>query len=114
MDSCLFCKIIKGEIPSRSVYKDDNLVAFYDINPKAPVHVLIVPVKHLQSLKEVEEKDKDLLGDLLLAVKNIAEKLGISQGYKVVINNGPLSGQIIFHLHLHLLGGWEDKADWNV
>jgi len=115
MTDCIFCKIIKGEIPKKFVYKDNDLVAFYDINPKAPVHVLIVPRKHIESLREIKEEDKDLMGKLMLVVKQIAEKLGIAkEGYKVVINNGRVSGQLVFHLHLHLLGGWKDKADWNV
>ncbi len=111
---CLFCKIIKGEIPSKSVYKDDEVVAFYDINPKAPVHILIVPVKHLESLRQTKDEDKNLLGKLMLVVKQLAEELGIDDGYKVVINNGRNAGQLIYHLHLHLLGGWKEKAEWEV
>lgn len=115
MDNCIFCKIIKGEIPGKFVYRDDNIVAFYDINPKAPVHVLIVPVKHMQSLRETRQEDKELLGSLMLRVNKIAKKLDIADsGYKVVINNGGASGQLVFHLHLHLLGGWERSPNWEV
>lgn len=115
MTDCIFCKIIKGEIPGKFVYKDDTLVAFYDIHPKAPVHVLVLPVKHTASLQDVNDGDKELLGKLMLAVNKIAQKLGIAQsGYKVVINNGKASGQLVFHLHIHLLGGWKEGANWQV
>ena len=115
MSDCLFCKIIKGEIPGKFVYKDKEMVAFYDINPKAPVHVLIVPVKHLESLREVKVEDRELLGKLMIAVHKIAQQLNIAgDGYKVVINNGEGSGQLVFHLHLHLLGGWRERANWKV
>lgn len=112
---CLFCKIIKGEIPGKFVYKDEDIVAFNDINPKAPVHVLIVPIRHIESLREVRNEDKNLMGKLMLTVKKIAEELGIAkEGYKVVINNGSASGQLVFHLHVHLLGGWKEKVSWSV
>lgn len=115
MQGCLFCKIIKGEIPGKFVYKNKDLVAFHDINPKAPVHVLIVPMKHLESLREVKEKDRQLLGELMLAAQKIAVKLGIAKdGYRIVVNNGQAAGQLVFHLHVHLLGGWKGKADWEV
>jgi len=115
MADCIFCKIIKGEIPGKFIYRDDQLVSFYDINPKAPIHVLIVPVKHLHSLQEIKPFDKELLGSLLLKVNVIAKKLGIAKdGYKVVINNGQVSGQLVFHLHMHLLGGWKEGAHWQV
>lgn len=115
MSDCLFCKIIKGEIPAKFIYQDGTLVAFHDINPKAPVHVLIVPVKHFESLQHVKEEDKDFLGQLMLAVQKIAQKTGIAKdGYKVVMNNGEGSGQIVFHLHIHLLGGWRKSPEWQV
>lgn len=115
MKDCIFCKIIKGEIPAKFVYKDQDLVVFYDINPKAPVHVLLAPVKHIESLRKVEEKDSMLLAKLLLSVRKTAQELGIDrEGYKLVINNGPASGQLVFHLHLHLLGGWKKQANWEV
>lgn len=97
------------------MYKDDKMVAFYDINPKAPVHVLVVPVKHVESIREINDEDKNLLGELVLGVKKIAQKLGIDKnGYKVVVNNGEGAGQIVFHLHLHLLGGWGESPGWEV
>lgn len=115
MSDCLFCRIIRGEIPGKFVYRDEATVAFYDINPKAPVHVLIMPVKHFKSLQDVGKEDKDLLGQLMLTVREIAEKLGIAKdGYKIVSNNGRESGQLVFHLHIHLLGGWERVSGWQV
>lgn len=115
MNNCIFCKIIKGELPAKFVYKNDDLVAFHDINPKAPVHVLILPIKHIESLRDVKGEDRELLGRLMLSVNKIATKLGIADsGYKVVINNGKASGQLVFHLHIHLLGGWSRKMEWEV
>lgn len=115
MSDCLFCKIIKGEIPGKFIFKDEEIVAFRDIHPKAPVHVLIVPVKHIESLREIKTEDKELLGKLMITVGKIAQQLGIAKdGYKVVINNGGSSGQLVFHLHLHLLGGWKEAARWRV
>lgn len=115
MSDCIFCKIVKGEISGKFAYRDNEIVAIYDINPKAPVHVLVMPVKHLDSLIEVKKEDEELLGSLLLSVKKIAENLNIaSSGYKIVINNGRASGQIVYHLHIHLLGGWREAAHWEV
>lgn len=115
MSNCIFCKIINGKIPGNFVYRDDNVVAFHDIHPKAPVHILVLPVKHIESLRVIKNEDKELMGFLMLKVSEIAEKLGIGKnGYKIVINNGEDSGQLIFHLHIHLLGGWKEKTSWEV
>jgi|SRR3989338_4578091 len=115
MQDCIFCKIITGEIPGKLIYRDDNFVAFHDISPKAPTHVLVVPVKHIESIRDVQGKDKELIGELFLKVRDIAQKIGISDdGYKVVINNGKGAGQLVFHLHVHLLGGWSKPAHWEV
>lgn len=115
MDNCIFCKIIKDEIQGKFVYKDEQIVAIHDINPKAPTHVLVFPVKHIPSLAQINADDKELLSSLLLKVKEIAEKLGISKsGYKVVVNNGEGSGQMVFHLHFHILGGWGSNPKWEV
>lgn len=115
MTDCIFCKIIKGEIPAKMIYQDNDLVAFHDISPKAPVHFLVVPVKHLESLQDVSVDDAVLLGKLMLSVNSLTEKLGIAKdGFKVVINNGSVAGQMVFHLHLHVLGGWQDKESWKV
>ena len=115
MNNCIFCKIIKGEIPSKKVYEDKDVIVFHDIAPKAPVHLLVVSNKHVESLREVSKNDSELLGKLLLTIKEVAIKAGISQrGYKVVINNGSDSGQLVDHLHFHVLGGWSTKAGWEV
>lgn len=103
---CLFCKIIAGVIPSDKVYEDDVCVAFNDIDPQAPVHLLIVPREHIDSLDTAADTSKATLGDLLLAAGTIARNQGISDnGYRVVINTNADGGQTVFHLHLHLLGG---------
>ncbi|MCL4338215.1 histidine triad nucleotide-binding protein [Patescibacteria group bacterium] len=115
MDDCIFCKIIKGEIPSKKVFEDKDIVAFNDINPKAPVHVLVVPKKHIESLANVDAANKDLLGKLLIAVSEIARKTNVDKsGYKVVANNGEGAGQLVLHLHFHILGGWMSKPHWQV
>lgn len=106
MNDCVFCQIIKGEIPTNFVYQDKEIVAFPDINPKAPVHILIVPKLHIDKLQDVSDNEKELLGKMLLAAKKIAEQKGISAGFKISINCGELAGQDVFHLHFHLLGGW--------
>ncbi len=99
---CLFCKIIKKELPSEIVYEDDKVLAFKDINPQAPVHFLIVPKKHIPSVDHVEFQDKELMGDLILAAQKIAKEKKLS-GYKLQINVGRSAGQVVDHLHLHLL-----------
>jgi histidine triad (HIT) family protein len=102
---CLFCRIISGEAPARRVYESDTVVAFHDINPQAPTHILVVPRKHIRMLAEVGEDDRAIMGDLLLSARLIAEQEGIADGFRLVINNGRESGQSVFHIHLHLLGG---------
>jgi histidine triad (HIT) family protein len=110
MDDCLFCKIVKEEIPTNFLYQDEDFVAFKDINPKAPVHILIVTRKHLPSLNEAGEEDQALLGKGLLVAREIAKKEGILEGgYRIGINVGQGAGQEVFHLHIHLLGGWKNK-----
>lgn len=108
-NDCLFCSIAKGEIPSKVVYEDDDFIAFYDINPKAKVHVLVVPKRHIVSIAQLSESDQELMGRLLLTVKKVAERLGITDGYNVVSNNGEPAGQTIPHMHWHLLSGWNHK-----
>lgn len=111
---CIFCKIISKEIPANVILEDEDLIVFHDISPKAPVHVLILPKKHLSTLSDASATDINLLGKLVFAVKEIAIKFNISEGYKVVINNGEKSGQVVFHLHLHVLGGWADNPKWKI
>lgn len=105
-DDCLFCKIVRGEIPSATVADGDAWIAFNDIHPKAPVHILIVPKRHIATLSDAAPDDRALLGELLLAASTVAKTVGISEsGYKVAINVGKAGGQEVFHLHVHVLGG---------
>lgn len=106
MTDCLFCKIVNHEIPARVVYEDDEMFAFEDINPQAPVHILIIPKEHYASLNDVPEEKKNLLGRLLLQAKQIARSKGLGEkGYRIVLNTGRDSGQEVFHIHFHVLGG---------
>ncbi len=103
---CIFCRIIAGEIPSKQVYKDDWVTAFYDINPVAPVHVLIVPNEHIPSVAAATPQHEAVLGRLFTAARRIAEDLGVAEsGFRLVVNTGRDGGQDVFHLHMHLLGG---------
>ena len=105
-NNCLFCRIIAGEIPSKKVYEDELAFAFYDINPQAPTHVLIVPKKHIASLDEASQDDLALLGHLTLVASKLADQLGVvAGGYRTVINTGAGAGQSVWHIHVHLLGG---------
>lgn len=106
MENCIFCKIISGEIPCTKVYEDDMVLSFKDINPEAPVHVLIIPKKHISTLNEITEEDSKLISHILLVAKKIAKELGVSEtGYRVVSNCGEDGGQTVQHIHFHLLGG---------
>lgn len=104
---CIFCKIASGEIPAKKLYEDEDAIAFADIDPKAPVHTLIIPRKHIASLAEVEDtpEGKHLLGHLHSVANRLAQQQGLGNGYRIVINTGPDGGQTVGHLHLHLLGG---------
>ena len=104
--SCLFCNIAAGELPTEFVYEDELCVAFNDISPQAPKHVLVIPRKHIESLADVDKDDKDLLGHMMTKVSEIADELGLGErGYRTVINTKDEGGQTVFHLHIHLLGG---------
>ncbi|PYS51157.1 MAG: histidine triad nucleotide-binding protein [Acidobacteria bacterium] len=104
--NCLFCRILEGEIPAEVIYRDDRSVAFRDINAQAPVHVLIVPSEHIESLDEASQRDEALLGHLLRVAARIANEEGLTEsGYRAVINTGEGAGQSVFHLHVHVLGG---------
>jgi histidine triad (HIT) family protein len=105
MKDCLFCRIIRGEIPSKKVYEDDNVFAFEDINPQGPTHVLVVPKKHIRGLKEAAPDEAELIGRCHLAAAELARQRGIEDGYRTVLNVGPHAGQSVFHLHVHLIGG---------
>ena len=104
-DKTIFSRIIDGEIPGTFVYQDEHCVAIRDINPAAPVHVLVIPRKPIPSLAELEEGDVELAGRILLAVRKIAEQEGLERGYRVVVNTGEEGGQTVPHLHFHILGG---------
>ena len=104
MSDCLFCKIVEGEIPSTKVYEDDMILAFRDLEPQAPEHVLVIPKKHIASLDDVTEEDQEILGYLMCKIKDIAADLGIENGYRVVNNCGEDGLQTVKHIHFHLLG----------
>ena len=104
MSDCLFCKIIAGEIPSNKVYEDDEILAFNDVAPQAPVHFLIVPKKHIASLDDTTDEDAALLAHIMLKIKDIAKDLDLENGYRVVINTGEDGMQSVKHLHVHVLG----------
>jgi histidine triad (HIT) family protein len=105
MDNCLFCRIIRGEIPCREVYQDDEVLAFHDINPVAPVHFMLVPKLHLATLADAGDADQALLGRMLLLAPRLAREQGLEDGFRTVINTGKGGGQEIFHLHIHIIGG---------
>ena len=106
MEDCLFCKIIKGEIPSTKVYEDEDILAFNDINPAAPIHVLVIPKKHIASLADMEEVDQKIISKIYKVINEIAEKQGFKEkGYRVIVNCGKDGGQEVGHLHFHLLAG---------
>jgi len=105
-EQCLFCRIVAGEIPSDIVYEDTEFLAFRDINPQAPKHVVVVPKAHVASLAELTDQQRGLVGRLIILARDVAEKEGIAErGYRLAINCGPDGGQVIPHLHLHLIGG---------
>ena len=107
----IFCKIVKGELKADKVYEDDEFIVIKDIHPQAPVHILLIPRRHVSSLNEASEADRGLLGDLLLAARRLAKEKGIeTSGYRVVMNTMAGAGQSVFHVHLHLLGG--RKFSW--
>jgi len=104
--NCIFCEISAGTIPSKKVYEDDHVLAFYDIEPNAPEHVLVIPKKHIASLNDVSEGDWGLMGDVLRVVQQVAKKLGVEEsGYRLINCTGEDGGQTVFHIHFHLLGG---------
>jgi histidine triad (HIT) family protein len=106
MSDCIFCKIAEKKIPSKIVHEDDKVVAFDDVNPQAPTHVLVIPRKHVASIAELNEADSGLLTHLMMTGNKIAKQKGIAEGgYRLVVNTGKNGGQTVFHLHLHVLGG---------
>jgi len=106
MDDCIFCKIVSRESPADIVYEDDDSIAFKDINEQAPIHILLIPKKHIRSVVEIEEEDLQLIGHLVSVASKIADQTGISEkGFRLVLNTGLESGQSVWHIHIHLLGG---------
>jgi histidine triad (HIT) family protein len=102
--SCLFCRIIAGELPATIVYRSDDVIAFRDVNPQAPTHILVIPTRHIASIADTQDNDTELLGRLITVVKQVAQTEKLS-GYRLVVNTGSEAGQSVFHLHIHLLGG---------
>ena len=111
MEDCIFCKIIRGEIPSNKVYEDDEILAFKDINPMAPVHILVIPKKHIESADEISEEDELLIGKIFTVIKRLAKENHLDNGYRIVNNCGEDGGQAVKHLHFHLLGGRKLKTE---
>ncbi len=105
MGDCVFCKIINGEIPSQKVYEDEDILAFHDISPVAPVHVIVIPKTHITSLNEIEDEHQPLMGKLFGVIKKLARELNLDDGYRVVNNCGENGNQTVPHLHFHLIGG---------
>ena len=103
--NCIFCKICAGEIPSQKVYEDEDLLAFRDINPQAPVHVLVVPKSHFATLAEMDAAQAELLKKCFVRIPHIAERAGLTNGYRLIVNQGKDAGQTVMHLHVHILGG---------
>ena len=106
MEDCLFCKIINKEIPSDIVYEDEDIIAFKDINPAAPIHVLVIPKKHIESINDIAPEDEAVVGKIYTKIKEIAKMQGVDEkGYRVIVNCGKDAGQEVMHLHFHLLAG---------
>jgi histidine triad (HIT) family protein len=104
-DACIFCKIARGEIPCNKVYEDDEVLAFHDLHPVAPVHFMLIPKLHLSSLLEADERHAVVLGKMLILASRLAKELGLNNGFRTVINSGKGGGQEVFHLHIHVIGG---------
>ena len=106
MTDCLFCKMVKGEIPPDTVYEDDDVLAFKDINPQAPFHVLVIPKRHIATINDLTESESALVGQLFLVAKQVAAEAGLAEeGYRTVMNCNALAGQSVYHIHLHVLAG---------
>ncbi len=107
-EDCIFCKIINGEIPADFLFEDDRQIVFKDINPLAPIHLLLVPKKHIRSINDLENSDQAIISDLIMRAKSMAEKMSVDKsGYRLFFNVEKGGGQEVFHLHLHLIGGWD-------
>jgi histidine triad (HIT) family protein len=107
MSDCIFCKIVAGEIPSKKLYEDDDVIAFWDIAPQAPVHFLVIPKKHIAAPTDVTEPDDKIVGKMIRIGAQLAEENGTGDAFRVIFNNGAKAGQVVFHIHLHIIGGRE-------
>lgn len=106
--SCIFCKIVNGEIPSKKIYEDEKVYAFYDINPEAPIHFLVIPKDHIKSANEINKNNSGVISHIFLVINKLVEELGVEkEGYRIVNNCGKLGGQTVDHIHFHVLGGRE-------
>lgn len=105
MNDCIFCRIVRGEIPSKKVYEDEHVFAFHDINPVAPVHVLVVPKVHVDSMAHLDEEHEAAMGRLMVAAGRIAREQGCTDGFRTIVNTGRVGLQEVYHLHLHIVGG---------
>lgn len=106
MSDCLFCKIVSGDIPGDIVYQDNDVLAFRDLNPQAPTHILVIPKNHISTINDIQPEDAELIGKMILAAKQVAQAEGIAEpGYRTVMNCNAEAGQTVFHIHLHLVGG---------
>lgn len=114
MADCIFCKIVSGEVPSKKIFEDEDTLSFHDINPKAPVHFLIIPKKHIDKLAQAKEEDKTLLGKIQLLAARLAKDFGIGEAFRLLSFNGKSAGQTVFHLHYHVRGGWEGKVSEDI
>lgn len=101
---CLFCKIVAGDIPAKKIYEDDLIVAFHDIAPQAPVHFLVIPKKHIATMNDIQEEDRELIGHIMYTAQRLANELGCKDGFRVAMNCNEMGGQTVYHIHLHVLG----------
>ncbi len=108
--SCLFCKIVAGDIPAKKIYEDEQVLAFYDISPQAPVHFLVIPKKHISTASDIQEDDRLLVGHIMYVAQKIANELGCEQGFRLVMNCNEDGGQTVYHIHLHVLG--QRQLEW--
>lgn len=104
-EECIFCKIIRGDIPAELLYQDDDVLAFSDISPQAPTHLLVIPKQHISAPGDITESDEALIGKLIRVGTDLAKEKGLADGFRLVMNNGERAGQTVFHIHLHVLGG---------
>ena len=104
MMDCLFCKIIRGDIPSKLIYEDELVYAFHDIDPKAPVHFLVIPKRHIATLNDLQVEDESLMGHVLFTAQRLAKELGCDDGFRTIMNCKDLGGQTVYHIHMHVLG----------